>query len=116
MYLLVLVLNKEELWKGSGEPGPGQHRERRSWTLPDGTDTGAGRSRQVLAGFRIFKHSRPRNKTIISVIDSVEKEKAIHKIKETIGDFDKPGVGIMFTLPLVDVIGVNGISTNLDAN
>jgi nitrogen regulatory protein P-II 1 len=111
MFLLVLVLNKEELLEEvlenlvqAGVPGA---------TILDSTGMGRTLAQadhdHVLAGLRtLFKHSRPHNKTIFSVIDSVEKkEKAINKIKETIGDFDKPGVGIMFTLPLVDVIGVN---------
>ncbi|MDY6826949.1 MAG: hypothetical protein SVV67_07210 [Bacillota bacterium] len=111
MYLFVLVLNKTELLEDIlekmvevGITGA---------TIID--STGMGRALAdidngtLLAGIRsIFKYSRPSNKTIFSVIDSLDKkERAALAIKEVIGDMSKPGVGIMFTLPLEGVIGFN---------
>ncbi|HED24557.1 MAG TPA: hypothetical protein ENN91_05470 [Firmicutes bacterium] len=113
MYLFVLVLNKTELLEDIleklvevGITGA---------TIID--STGMGRALAdidndtLLAGIRsIFQYSRPSNKTIFSVIDSLDKKDcAAAAIKEVLGDMSKPGVGIMFTIPLEDVIGLNHI-------
>jgi nitrogen regulatory protein P-II 1 len=111
MYLFVLVLNKTELLEDIlgklvqiGISGA---------TIIDSTGMGRALSDieddTLLVGIRsIFKYSRPSNKTIFSVIDSLDKkERATAAIKEVVGDISKPGVGIMFTLPLEDVIGFN---------
>lgn len=110
MYLIVLVLNKVELLEKVleslsrvGVPGA---------TILDSTGMGRALSESVpesiFTGLRtIFQYSRPHNKTIISVIESREsKDKAIDAIKAVLGDMSRPGIGIMFTIPLLDVIGI----------
>ena len=112
MYLFVLVLNKVELLEDVleklvqvGISGA---------TIID--STGMGRALAdldndlLLSGIRsIFQYSRPQNKTIFSVVDSAEKKNQVIKaIPEVLGDLSQPGVGIMFTLPLDQIIGING--------
>ncbi len=112
MFLLVLILNKTELLEQvlqslvqAGVPGA---------TIFDSTGMGRALAQSnhdsILAGIRtIFEYTRPHNKTIISVVNSPEqKESAIRSIKSVVGDMSKPGVGILFTSPLADVVGLNG--------
>lgn len=112
MFLLVLILNKTELLEQilqslvqAGVPGA---------TIFDSTGMGRALAQadrdSIFSGIRtIFEHTRPHNKTIISVLNSPEqKEQAVRAIKDVIGDMSRPGVGIMFTIPLADVIGLNG--------
>lgn len=54
-----------------------------------------------------INNSRPFNKTIFTVIEDEETlEKAIEVTKEVLGDISKPGVGMMFTLPVGHVYGI----------
>lgn len=56
----------------------------------------------------MFDDSRPYNKTIFTVIkDDQLLEKAVHTVKEIIGDIHKPGVGIMFSIPLGNTYGMS---------
>ena len=56
---------------------------------------------------RYLDSSRPYNKTIFTVIEGEELlEKAINSVKEIVGDMEKLGVGIMFTLPIGEVYGL----------
>ena len=111
MYLLVLVLNRVELLEEiletlvqAGVPGA---------TIIDSTGMGrtlvqADHDASFLAGLRsIFQYSRPENKIIFSVVGTKEKlEQARAAVQEVLGDISRPGVGIIFTLQLLDVTGL----------
>ena len=52
-------------------------------------------------------NARPYNKTIFTVIDDEEKlNEAVTTIKGILGDMQRPGVGMMFTVPVGNVYGV----------
>lgn len=56
----------------------------------------------------LLDESRPYNKTIFTVIEDDEiLDKAIKAVKGVVGDIHKPGVGMMFTLPVGNVYGMN---------
>ncbi|HZK23693.1 MAG TPA: hypothetical protein VFC62_06270 [Atopostipes sp.] len=56
----------------------------------------------------MFDDSRPYNKTIFTVIqDEPLLEKAVTIVKEIMEDIHKPGVGIMFTVPLGNTYGMS---------
>lgn len=111
MYLLVLVLNRVELLEEvleslvrAGIPGA---------TIIDSTGMGrtlvqADHDASFLMGLRsIFQYSRPQNKTIFSVVRTQEKlDKARAAVQEVLGDISRPGVGIIFSLKLLDVTGL----------
>jgi len=51
--------------------------------------------------------SRPYNKTVFTVIDNPELlEKAVDAVNRVIGDIRKPGVGLMFTIPVDNIFGL----------
>lgn len=51
--------------------------------------------------------SHPYNKTIFTVIESEELvEEAVKVVHNIVGDFSKPGVGLMFVLPITKVYGM----------
>lgn len=102
MKLLVFVLNNEEylekvlsVFVEAGVSGS---------TILD--SEGMGRflayDTPLYAGFREFmKGNRPYNKTIISVIRNQETIETVKKlVDEVVGGLDKPGTGIMFTVPV----------------
>jgi nitrogen regulatory protein P-II 1 len=62
----------------------------------------------VFAGLQtLMSRSRPRNTTILSVIESREVlQAAIAMVQEVCGDFDAPSTGIMFTVPVNRVVGL----------
>lgn len=52
--------------------------------------------------------SRPYNKTIFTVIQSEElAKKAIKAVNDVVGDISRPGVGLMFTVPIGHIYGMN---------
>ena len=56
----------------------------------------------------LLDESRPYNKTIFTVIEDDEiLDKAIKAVKGVVGDIHQPGVGMMFTLPVGNVYGMN---------
>jgi len=70
---------------------------------------GGGRGSQPLFGsIRLFlDDAKPYNKTIFTVIDDEEVlAKAVETVCNILGDIDKPGVGMMFTLPVNNVYGI----------
>lgn len=71
------------------------------------TNSGRG-SDPFFASIRSFlDDSRPYNKTIFTVINDEELlEKAVKTVKEVVGDINKPGVGMMFTMPVGNVYGM----------
>ena len=51
--------------------------------------------------------AHPYNKTIFTLINSAElAEKAVQAVKDVVGDIDRPGVGLMFTVPVGNVYGI----------
>lgn len=59
--------------------------------------------------YKFFEDCHPSNKTIFSVIRTEEMlQKAIKAIEDETGDLNDPGVGILFTLPIGYVKGLNG--------
>lgn len=52
--------------------------------------------------------TRPHNRTIMSVIDDpVVVDNVIAAVEKVLGDLNQPGKGIMFTMPVGRVIGLN---------
>ncbi len=102
MKLLVFVLNNEEylekVLSAYAEAGVAGS------TILDSEGMGRFLAYDVplYAGFREFmKGNRPYNKTIISVIRNEEIIEDVKKlIDEVVGGLDKPGTGIMFTVPV----------------
>ncbi|NIN11572.1 MAG: hypothetical protein GTN62_08720 [Gemmatimonadales bacterium] len=62
----------------------------------------------VFAGLQtVLSGTRPHNTTIFSVIESKEKlEAAVKLIRDTCGDLGSPGTGIVFTVPVSQVVGL----------
>lgn len=57
---------------------------------------------------RYLDSSRPYNKTIFTIIEGEEiLDKAVNCVKDILGDMTKPGVGMMFTVPVGNVYGVS---------
>lgn len=55
----------------------------------------------------VLNSSKPYNKTVFSVIENEELlNKAVNAINEIVGDICKPGVGLMFTIPITNVCGL----------
>lgn len=54
--------------------------------------------------YMLMNDGRPMNKTVLMVLDDEKVETAKSVIRQ-ICDFSKPGVGIMFTLPVLSVEG-----------
>lgn len=107
MKLLILVLNKveklEEVLEGFIEVGVS------GATVIDSVGMGHILSEEVpiFAGLRfMFAGAKPHNKTILSVIKKEKEKEAMNILKNILGDLDKPGVGIVFTLPLDRVEGL----------
>lgn len=71
--------------------------------------TSSGKGHDIFfAGIRkyINDNTRPYNKTVFSVIeDEYILQQAIRTVREIVGDFSKPGVGLMFTIPIGKVWG-----------
>lgn len=55
---------------------------------------------------KVIDGGRPYNKTILSVIDDELVEPAIKGVNEILGDLHQPGMGILFTVPLDNVVGL----------
>lgn len=56
----------------------------------------------------LLDNSRPYNKTIFTVIKDDEiLEKAVKAVKKIVVDIYEPGVGMMFTLPVGNVYGMD---------
>lgn len=71
------------------------------------TNSGNGRE-QFFGAIRSFlDNSRPYNKTIFTVIEDEETLlEAVKSVKFILGDISKPGVGMMFTLPIGNIYGM----------
>ena len=106
MQLLVAVINHEEclddILAGFVEIGI------TGATVLESTGMGRVLSREVpiFAGVRsLDERSRPRNRTIFCVAEESKVDAAIAIIREC-GAIDRPGRGIVFTLPLARVVGL----------
>lgn len=112
MQALILVLNKVELMEEvlsslirSGISGA---------TILDSQGMGSA----IVAGARhevpvfgslkaFFDREHPYNKTLFTIVESEEKlEIAIKAITDITGDLEKPNEGLMFTVPVNRVIGL----------
>ena len=55
----------------------------------------------------LMDNARPYNKTIFTVIEDEEMlARAVRSVKDILGDMEKPGVGLMFTLPVGNIYGM----------
>lgn len=112
MYVLVLVINKteymEDVLNNLMEIGV------KGATILDSQGMGSKILTQQYASSNLFgalktafDREHPYNKTIFTVIESQELlDKAIETIRSIMGDLDKPGEGLMFTLPVINVLGM----------
>lgn len=56
----------------------------------------------------LLDDARPYNKTIFTVIKDDERlEKAVEAVKDIVVDIYQPGVGMMFTLPIGNIYGMD---------
>jgi nitrogen regulatory protein PII len=62
----------------------------------------------VVVGLKdLMSRSRPGNKTILSVIESQETiQAAIEMIRGSLGDIEKAGSGVAFTVPVTRAVGL----------
>ena len=107
MKLLILILNKveklEEVLEGFLEVGI------TGATIIDSVGMGHILSEEVpiFAGLRfMFAGAKPHNKTIFSVIKENKEGPAIEVLKKILGDMEKTGTGIVFTVSLDRVEGL----------
>lgn len=62
----------------------------------------------IFAGVRALRaRSRPRNQTVLSVVEDEKVDRAIALIQEICGDLAEPGQGIVFTVPVGRVVGLS---------
>lgn len=71
------------------------------------TNSGKG-NEQFFGAIRSFlDNARPYNKTIFTVIEDEETlVQVVKTVKNILGDINKPGVGMMFTVPVGNVYGI----------
>ena len=107
MKLLLLVLNKveklEEVLEGYLEIGI------TGATIIDSVGMGHILSEEVpiFAGLRfMFSGAKPSNKIILSAINDDKEKPAIRLLTKILGGLDKPGTGIVFSLPISSVEGL----------
>jgi nitrogen regulatory protein P-II 1 len=107
MKLLILILNKveklEEVLEGFIEIGIS------GATVIDSVGMGHIISEEVpiFAGLRfMFAGAKPHNKTIFSVIKEEKEEPVVRLLEKILGDLNKPGTGILFTIPVDRVEGL----------
>lgn len=56
----------------------------------------------------LFDSARPYNKTIFTVLESEDLvERAVDAVQDILGEFDRPGVGFMFSVPIGKVYQLN---------
>jgi nitrogen regulatory protein P-II 1 len=107
MQLLVLILNREEKLEeiltyclGEGVTGA---------TLLESEGMGRILSKEVpiFAGFRdLFAPSKPLNRTILSVVPDDLAQRLGEGVDRILGGWGEPGAGLLFTLPVGRVWGV----------
>lgn len=63
----------------------------------------------IFAGLQsLMAGARPQNCTIFSVMDDEKVERAIALLERVCGDFSDPATGIIFTAPVLRVVGLKG--------
>lgn len=111
MHLLVLVLNKTNyledilhMFHKLGISGA---------TITDSVGVGRTLSDPSRSGFavmysirKIIEGGRPYNKTIFTLVENDVLQDAIDGIKQILGDLTRPGVGLLFTVPIGTVEGL----------
>ncbi len=61
----------------------------------------------IFAGLKtLISGSRPRNRTILSVVPERKVAAAIDLLQEITGDLESPATGIVFTIPVERVVGL----------
>ena len=107
MKLLVLFLNKaeklEEVLEGLVEVGI------TGATVLDSVGMGHILCEEVpiFAGLRfMFAGAKPHNKTVFSVIKDEKEDEVIGLLQKILGDLNRPGTGIVFTISLDRVEGL----------
>ena len=107
MKLLFIILNKteklEEVLEGFIEIGIS------GATVIDSVGMGHIISEEIpiFAGLRfMFTGANPHNKTIFSVIMDEKEESVINLLKKILGDLNRQGTGIVFTIPVDRVEGL----------
>ena len=71
--------------------------------------TNSGRGQDPFFGGirRLLENAKPYNKTIFTVIEGEYLlQQAVKTVKDIVGDINKPGVGLMFTLPIGQIHGM----------
>ena len=57
---------------------------------------------------KLIDGRKPYSKIIFSIIRDKEKlDEVVEKIKEELNDFEEPGIGFMFVIPVIEVYGSN---------
>lgn len=111
MNILFLVLNKteylDEILDAFVDIGV------RGATILDSQGMGSalsngGKDIPFFGGLRtLLDNARPYNKTVFTVIEDEEiLDKAVKEVKKILGNMSKPGVGLMFTLPVGEIFGM----------
>ena len=102
MKLLVFVLNKEEYLEEVLEAYIEAGIEGTTMLDSEGMGRFLAYEVPLFAGFKEFmKGNKPYNKTLISVVPDVKTvERARNLVDGIVGGLDKPGTGIMFTVPV----------------
>lgn len=72
--------------------------------------TNGGKNQPFFGALRsLLDNTRPYNKTIFTIIEDDEiLDDAVKAVKRILGDMEKPGVGLMFTLPIGKIYGMRG--------
>ncbi len=107
MHLLIFVLNKEEHLEEILEVF--LELDIGGATIIDSIGMGRilAHDIPIFAGFRsLMQESRPGNKTILTVIDEKKIPRVVQGIEQICGSLDKPGAGVLITIPIGFVKGV----------
>lgn len=70
----------------------------------------------VFGGLQAAVVDRPRNLTILSVVDQARVDPVITHMQQVLGDLSAPSTGIVFVLPVERVVGLaSGLARSEDA-
>lgn len=54
----------------------------------------------------VMDNNRPYNKTIFTLVNDEDMRAAKSAVKDVLGDMNQPGVGLMFSVDVGDVVGI----------
>lgn len=54
----------------------------------------------------VMDNNRPYNKTIFTLVNDEDMRAAKSAVNDALGDMDQPGVGLMFSVDVGDVVGI----------